>query len=125
MPREHPRDWWRRPRLEPLDGRRRIAGRDAETLAREHGAPLFVYDVTHVEENLRALQGALARTGCPWKVRLALKAQPAPAILAQVRTMGEPGTPGFIGLDVCSPARCSTASSTASRPRRSATPAPT
>jgi diaminopimelate decarboxylase len=103
VPREHPRDWWWRPGLEPVDGRLRIAGRDAETLAREHGTPLFVYDVTHVEENLRRLQGALARTGCPWKVRLALKAQRAPEILARVRAIGEPGTPAFVGLDVCSP----------------------
>jgi diaminopimelate decarboxylase len=100
---EHPRDWWHRPGLQPVDGRLRIAGRDAEALAREHGTPLFVYDVTHVEENVRALQRALKGTGCPWKLRLALKAQRAPEILARVRAIGEPGTPGFVGLDVCSP----------------------
>jgi diaminopimelate decarboxylase len=103
IPPEHPRDWWHRPGLEPAGGRLHIAGRDAQQLAREHGTPLFVYDVTHVEENVRALQAALAGTGHPWKVRIALKAQRSPEILARVRSIGEPGTPGFVGLDVCSP----------------------
>jgi diaminopimelate decarboxylase len=103
MAAEHPSDWWHRPGLEPWDGRLTIAGRDAEALAREHGTPLFVYDVTHIEENLLALREALARTGCPYKLRLALKAQREPQVLARVRALGEPGTPAFVGLDVCSP----------------------
>src|SRR5665647_2063303 len=57
-PHDHPRDWWQRPGLEARGGRLLVAGRDAETLAREHGTPLFVYDLTHIEENVRALQGA-------------------------------------------------------------------
>ena len=36
--------WWVRPGLDVSDGRLRIAGEDAEALAREHGTPLFVYD---------------------------------------------------------------------------------
>ena len=102
-PAETARPWWEHAGPRAAEGRLLIAGRDAEELARAHGRPLFVYDVTHVEENLRALQDALAGTGCPWKVRLALKSQPAPEILARVRAVGEPGTPGFVGLDVCSP----------------------
>ncbi len=48
-------------------------------------------------------RGRLARTGLPWKVRCALKAQREPEVLARVRAIGEPGTPAFVGLDVCSP----------------------
>jgi diaminopimelate decarboxylase len=98
-----PCDWWRRPGLDVRDGLLLIAGRDAEQLAREHGTPLFVYDLTHMEENVRALQGAMARTGLPWKVRWAIKAQREPRALARVRRIGRPGTPEFVGLDVCSP----------------------
>ena len=85
------------------DGRLCVAGRDAEALAREHGVPLFVYDITHMEELVRALQAAMARTGLPWKVRWALKAQRQPETLARLRGNGQPGTPQFVGLDVCSP----------------------
>lgn len=98
-----PVDWWRRPGLDVHDGRLTIAGRDAEALAREHGVPLFVYDATHLEELVRALQGAMARTGLPWKVRWALKAQRQPEALARLLRLGEPGSPEFVALDVCSP----------------------
>ena len=36
-------------------GRLLVAGRDAEELAREHGTPLYVFDVTRVAEQARAL----------------------------------------------------------------------
>jgi len=103
LPADHPLDWWRRPGLESVDGRLRIAGRDAEELARGQGVPLFVYDLTHMEENVRALQAAMAHTGLPWKVRWALKAQREPQALERIKGLGEPGAPGFVGLDVCSP----------------------
>jgi diaminopimelate decarboxylase len=103
VPADHPLDWWRRPGLDVRGGRLTIAGRDAEALAREHGVPLFVYDLTHMEENVRTLQAAMARTGLPWKVRWALKAQRQPEVLARLRSIGEPGSPAFVGLDVCSP----------------------
>jgi hypothetical protein len=32
--------WWQREGLDVVDGRLRFAGRDAETIAREHGTPL-------------------------------------------------------------------------------------
>jgi diaminopimelate decarboxylase len=95
--------WWMRRGLEPVGGRLTICGRDAEDLAREHGTPLFVYDLTRIEENVRAVQGALARTGLPYRFRLALKAQREPEVLARVRAIGAPGTPDAVGLDVCSP----------------------
>jgi diaminopimelate decarboxylase len=83
------RTWWIRPGLEVRDGRLLIAGRNAATLSREHGSPLYVYDVEHVREQIRAVRRALAATCLPYRVRLALKAQREPEILAAVRSLGQ------------------------------------
>ncbi len=96
--------WWVRPGLDVRDGRLRVAGRDAEGLAREHGTPLFAFDLTDVTERVRRVQAALAATGLPYRVRFALKAQREPEVLAALRRLGEPGTPAAVGVDVCSPA---------------------
>jgi diaminopimelate decarboxylase len=96
--------WWVRPGLDIDDaGRLRIAGVDAESLAREHGTPLFVYDRARFAENARRLQAALAGTGLPFRVRFALKANPLPEILEVFRGLGEPGTLESVGIDACSP----------------------
>ena len=96
--------WWVRPGLDiDADGRLRIAGEDAEGLARAHGTPLFVYDRARFAENTRRLQAALAGTGLPFRVRFALKANPLPEILEVFRRLGAPGTPESIGIDACSP----------------------
>ena len=95
--------WWVRPGLDIAGGRLRIAGRDPEALAREHGTPLFVYDRDRFAENARELQGALAQTGIPYRVRFALKANPLPEILEVLRRLGEPGAPDSVGIDACSP----------------------
>jgi len=95
--------WWRRPGLEVVGGRLVIGGQDAEALARRHGTPLFVYDRTRFAENARRLQAALAGAGIPFRVRFALKAHPAPEVLEVFRALGQPGTPGSIGIDACSP----------------------
>jgi diaminopimelate decarboxylase len=95
--------WWARPGLEVRDGRLWIAGRDAEAIAREHGTPVFAHDLTRVREQVRALHGALAAAGLDGRVRLALKAQRAPEVLAALRSLGEPGSATSVGMDVCSP----------------------
>ena len=96
--------WWVRPGLDIDEtGRLRVAGRDAEALAREHGTPLFVYDLARFAENARRLQAALAGTGLPHRVRFALKASPLPEVLAVFRGLGAPGTPESVGIDACSP----------------------
>ena len=95
--------WWRRPGLDVHDGRLALNGVDLEGLAREHGTPLFVYDLARPAENVRALQGALARTGMPFVTRFALKACPDPRILAVLRGLGASGEPGSVGIDACSP----------------------
>lgn len=95
--------WWRRPGLDVLDGRLGLDGADLETLARERGTPLFVYDLARPVENVRALQAALSRAGLRHVVRFALKSNPDPRLLAVLRGLGAPGERGSIGIDACSP----------------------
>jgi diaminopimelate decarboxylase len=97
------RTWWTRPGLDVRGGRLFIAGRDAEALAREHGTPLYVYDLVQMAEQARALRSAFERAGLDGRVRLALKAQHEPAVLRFVRALGAPGSPQSVGIDVCSP----------------------
>lgn len=92
------RTWWARPGLEIRDGALTIAGRDAETLARERGTPMYVYDLVRVEEQARALEGAFAGAGLRGLVRLALKAQREPTLLRFLRERLP-----TVGIDVCSP----------------------
>ncbi|MBF8290077.1 MAG: Diaminopimelate decarboxylase [Chloroflexi bacterium] len=96
-------DWWIRPGLDVVEGRLQIAGRDAEHLAREHGTPLYVYDLERFRENARRFQAALATTGIPYRLRFAMKANPDPKVLAAFRALGAPGSPESVGIDACSP----------------------
>jgi diaminopimelate decarboxylase len=91
------REWWERPGLEVRDGRLCVAGRDAEAVAREQGTPVFAYDLVRIEEQARALLDAFDRAGVPSRLRLALKAQRDPDVLAFIRELG------FVGIDACSP----------------------
>ena len=95
--------WWIRPGLDIRDDRLTIAGRDAETLAREHGTPTFAYDLERFGENARTIQAAFAPTGLPFRLRFALKANPFPEVLRAFRGLGAPGTPESVGIDACSP----------------------
>ncbi|HET8784289.1 MAG TPA: hypothetical protein VFM38_01540 [Candidatus Limnocylindrales bacterium] len=95
--------WWLRPGLDVVDGRLAIAGHDAETLAREHGTPLFAYDLARFGENARAFQAAFSRTGVPFRLRFALKANPYPEVLAVFRGLGAPESQESVGIDACSP----------------------
>jgi diaminopimelate decarboxylase len=92
------RTWWSRPGLDVRDGRLAIAGRDAEQLAREHGTPTYVYDLTRVEEQAAELRDALGGAGLRGLVRLALKAQREPDVMRFLRRRCP-----WVGLDVCSP----------------------
>ena len=98
-----PPTWWQRPGLDVVDGRLALDGADLESLAREHGTPLFVYDLARPIETMRSLQAALARAGVPFITRFALKSCPDPRILAVLRGLGAPGAPGSVGIDACSP----------------------
>ena len=87
--------WWVRPRLSVDDGRLAIAGRDAESLAREHGTPLFVYDLARFAGNAERVASALGHAGLRHRLRFALKANPDPRVLEQLRPL--------VGIDACSP----------------------
>jgi diaminopimelate decarboxylase len=95
--------WWSRPGLNVRGGRLSFAGRDAEALAREHGTPLYAYDLMRVGEQVHSLQAAFAGAGLDGRIRLALKAQHEPELLRYVRALGAPGSPEGVGMDVCSP----------------------
>ncbi|MEA2581449.1 MAG: diaminopimelate decarboxylase [Actinomycetota bacterium] len=92
------RTWWSRPGLDIRDGRLHVAGRDAESVAREHGTPLYAYDLERVAEQAVSLRDAVTSAGLAPVVRLALKAQREPELLAFLRDR----TP-FVQMDVCSP----------------------
>ncbi len=92
------RTWWARPGLEVRDGRLHVAGRDAEELARTHGTPLYAYDLVRVREQAVALREALRGAGLRGRVRLALKAQREPHLLAYLRESCP-----WVGIDACSP----------------------
>ena len=97
------RTWWARPGLDVRGGRLFIAGRDAESVAREHGTPTYAYDLRRIEEQTRSLQEAFDGVALRGTVRLALKAQHEPEVLRAVRRLGSPGSSESVGMDVCSP----------------------
>jgi len=70
----------------------RIAGVEAEELAGQYGTPLYVYDFDAIAARVRALREALPAS---FELAYAAKANPALAVLAEVRGLG-------IGLDVAS-----------------------
>ena len=96
-------DWWIRPGLEVIDDRLAIAGRDVATLVAEHDTPLFLFDLGHVAEQARRVQAALTGAGLAHMVRFALKSQREPEVLEVLRDLGPAGSPGSVGMDVCSP----------------------
>jgi len=95
--------YWAHAGLSVSGGRLAIAGRDAEGVAREHGTPLYVFDLTRITEQVAALQQALAGAGLRYVTRFSMKAQREPEVLAHLRGLGPPVTPQTIGADVCSP----------------------
>ena len=68
-----PTPWWTRDGFDVCDGRMSIAGQDVEALARTHGTPLYVYDSSRIEANLRRLQRALDDAGVRHHLLYALK----------------------------------------------------
>ncbi len=90
-------------------GRLLVAGRDAEALAREHGTPLYVFDLRRIGEQAGALRAALVRAGLTPRVRLAMKALRDEPVLRYLRGLAAPPDPArrfrrpAVGLDACSP----------------------
>ena len=107
--RDEKRPFWAQGSLSVSHGRLAIAGRDAEAVAREHGTPLYVFDLTRITEQVAALQQALARAGLRYVTRFSMKAQREPEVLAHLRRLGPPVTPQTIGADICSPVELASA----------------
>lgn len=70
----------------------RVAGMDPADLIRAHGSPLFVYDLDVVSARVAALRAALPEGA---EVAFAVKANPNPAVLAHLASLG-------VGADVAS-----------------------
>src|SRR3954464_5859627 len=92
------RSWWERPGLEVGDGRLRIAGRDAEHIARTNGTPLFLHDLVSAREQAMNLRDAMAAAGLTMLTNFALKAQRDPDFLRFLRAEAP-----SVEMDVCSP----------------------
>jgi diaminopimelate decarboxylase len=103
------RAFWAHAGLSATGGRLTIAGRDGEALGREHGTPLYVFDLTRITEQVAALQQALAGAGLRYVTRFSMKAQREPEVLAHLRRLGPPLTPQRIGADICSPVELTSA----------------
>ena len=80
-----------------------MAGRDAETLGREQGTPLYAFDLLKIGEQARSLQDAFAAIEQPFRLRYALKCNREPEVLTVLRGLGPAGDDHAIGMDVCSP----------------------
>lgn len=91
-----PTPWWTRDGLEARDGRLTFVDQDVEELARAHGTPLYVYDSSRMEANLRRLRRALDDAGVLHHLLYALKCNRHPDIVARMHGAG-------VGVDVCSP----------------------
>jgi diaminopimelate decarboxylase len=90
--------WWTRPGLDVREGRLMVAGRDAEKIAREHGTPVYLHDLSSVREQAERLRDAMAEAGLRYRIRFALKAQRDRDFLRYLREHAP-----FVGMDVCSP----------------------
>ena len=95
--RDQSRPWWERPGLEVRRGRLLWPAATPKGVARRHGTPLFVYDLVRLKEQARSLLDAFERAGVPFRLRLALKAQRDPQVLAFMRQLGS------VGIDASSP----------------------
>ena len=93
----HDHLWWQRPGLTSRHNRLEIAGRDAEALAREHGTPLFVYDLDRFEDNYLRLHKAFDEHAQPFRVYYAMKANRYRPLLQTLLQHD------FSGIDTASP----------------------
>lgn len=90
-------DWWTRPGLEFVERSLRVAGHEAERLARELGTPLFLYDAERMGEKLSMLHAALDAAGVAHRVFYAMKSNRFLPLLSHLRQLG------LCGIDACSP----------------------
>lgn len=89
--------WWEREDLSYSEGSLFLAGRNLEQLANELGTPLFVYSAERVKKNLLRVRTALDKTGVPFSLFYAMKANRFTPLLTFMKSTG------LCGIDACSP----------------------
>jgi diaminopimelate decarboxylase len=89
--------WWEREDLSYSDGSLFLAGKNLEQLAVEFGTPLFVYSAERVRKNLLRIRTALDKTGVPFSLFYAMKANRFTPLLSFMKSTG------LCGIDACSP----------------------
>lgn len=89
--------WWEREDLCFRDGVLHLAGHRLAELAHSAGGPAFFYSAERVATKLARLHGALGRTGLPFRVFYAIKANRFAPLLTFLRSTGR------CGIDACSP----------------------
>ncbi len=97
-------NWWEDEFLKVKGNRLLLENQPAETIAKKHGTPLYVYSLKQVLRNLQALKEAFssAKPGLEVHLAYAMKANPNPGIL---RTLFKEGC----WIDAVSPAEVETA----------------
>jgi diaminopimelate decarboxylase len=89
--------WWEREDLSYSEGSLCLAGRNLEQLAHELGTPLFAYSAERVRKNLVRIRTALGKTGIPFSLFYAMKANRFTPLLTFMKSTG------LCGIDACSP----------------------
>ncbi|MDB4908095.1 MAG: hypothetical protein JWO05_2879 [Gemmatimonadetes bacterium] len=89
--------WWNGRTLHVQHDSLRIGSACVESLAREHGTPLYVYHGAQVTDRVNAMHAALAQHGLPSRIYYALKANRFAPLVALLRSQGD------VGIDACSP----------------------
>lgn len=89
--------WWERPDLQFRHNDLTLGGQSLESLARSMGTPLFVYDSQRIRHKLEQLHQALEKTGIPFFLYYAMKANRFQPLLTFIKQTG------LCGIDACSP----------------------
>ncbi len=89
--------WWEREDLSYHGNSLFLAGRDLEQIAQELGTPLFVYSAQRVRQNITRIRTALDKTGIPFSLFYAMKANRFTPLLTFLKSTG------LCGIDACSP----------------------
>ena len=89
--------WWEREDLCFKDNQLNLAGYSLAELVQAGGTPAYFYNAERIRHKLERLHGALGRTGLPFRIFYAMKANRFAPLLTFIRTTG------LAGIDACSP----------------------
>lgn len=89
--------WWLEGCLGAGERGLTLDGQPVAELARGHGTPLYLYSRRQIRDQVAALESSLERTGLPWRIYYALKANRYRPVVETIRDAGR------VGIDACSP----------------------